>query len=678
VVAVVVAIVVAVGLDSARRLPIDAVPDITNVQVQVLGTAPALGPLDVETTITAPIEAALGGLPGVSEVRSLSRAGLAAITVVFDDDTDLLLARQLVNERVTAVRNDLDPAGRNGVDVELGPLSTGLGEVLQFEVTSTAKHSLMELRGVLDATIAPELRTVRGVAEVNAFGGEWLTWEVELDAAKLRAAGVDVGDVYRALEREHGTAGGGSIARAGEQWLVRGDARFNSLDDVGDVVVVRAGRSPVQLVDLGRVREAPLLRHGAVTRDGRGEAVTGIVMMLVGENGGDVVARVKERLTTLQAALPKGVGIDVFYDRSTLVQRTIRTVATNLIEGAVFVVLVLFVLLGSFRAGVVVAIAIPLSMLVAFIGMRALGLSGNLMSLGALDFGIVVDGSVIVVEAALVALAAARVKKGRALRYADASDVVVDVSWQLSRSTVYGGLILALVYVPVLTLSGVEGRMFKPMALAVLFALLGAIVVSLTVVPVLTAWLLRGSNDVDNDVDNNVDGSGDDAPHEPKVVGWLRRAYTPVLDAAVASPGRVVVVAVVAVVVAVVLLTRLGGAFMPRLDEGAIAVQLMRLPSVSLPESIAGATRFEQLAKAQNDVDTVICKTGRAEIATDPMGIELSDCLVMLVPGTSTARAAGIVSALQTSSSSALPDLGLAFSQPIELRMAELISGSRA
>ena len=688
IVAVLTAVVVAVGVDSARSLPVDAVPDITNLQVQVLSSAPALGPLDVEQTVTAPIEAALAGLPGVDEIRSLSRAGLSAITVVFDEGTPLLLARQLVGERVAAVRNDLG----EDIDIELGPLSTGLGEVLQFEVHSetpcpqaagaaaaantatttattttsaTACHSLMELRGLLDGPIATELRSVRGVAEINAFGGELMTFEVALEAQRLTAFGIEVGAVFQALQDEHATAGGGSIARAGEQWLVRGEGRFFDVNDVADVVVARRGEQPVRVADLGVVHEAPLLRHGAVTRDGRGEVVTGIVMMLVGENGGDVVGRVKDRLASLAPSLPEGVTIDVFYDRSVLVERTIHTVAKNLIEGAIFVVLVLFVMLGSGRAGVVVAVAIPLAMLCAFIGMRALGLSGNLMSLGALDFGVVVDGSVIVVEAAVVAFAAAARKKGSTLSYAEAGAVVVDTSRSLQRSTLYGGAILALVYVPVLTLRGVEGAMFRPMAWTVLFALLGAVLVSFTVVPVLTAAALRNAHH----------------EQEPRIVRALRRAYQPVLRASVARPGRVVAVVGIAVVVAVVLVTRLGAAFMPRLDEGALAIQLMRLPSVSLDESIAGSTRFEAMTQTFSEVETTICKTGRAEVATDPMGVELSDCFVMLHPvssWTSGRSPAQLVDDLQAAALKQVPDLGLSFSQPIELRMAELISGSRA
>lgn len=674
IVAVVTAVVVAVGIDSARSLPIDAVPDITNVQVQVLSSAPALGPLDVEQGVTTPVEIALSGLPGVAEVRSSSRAGLSAVTVVFDEGTNLLLARQLVDQRVATVRSDL-PAG---VEVELGPLSSGLGEVLQFEVRSEVPcapeaadteqcHSLMELRGLLDGYVATELRTVRGVAEINAFGGEYMTWEVELSAARLQALNVAVGDVYAALDAEHATAGGGAIVRAGEQWTVRGEGRFFDVADVADVVVARRGDRPVRVADLGRVHEAPLLRHGAVTRDGRGEVVAGIVMMLIGENGGDVVERVKARIAALSPSLPGGVRIDVFYDRSTLVNRTITTVAKNLIEGAVFVVLVLLIMLGSGRAGVVVAVAIPLAMVCAFIGMRALGLSGNLMSLGALDFGVVVDGSVIVVESSLVAMAMAMRGRDTALSWDEASVVVVDTAGTLQRATLYGGAILALVYVPVLTLRGPEGAMFKPMAWTVLFALFGAIVVSMTVVPVLVVAMLRGVAAKKHD--------------EPWLVRALRRWYAPVIRRAVTMPRRIVAVTVVVVVVAVGLATQLGGAFMPRLDEGALALQLLRLPSVSLDESVAGATRFERVAKGFEEVDTVICKTGRAEVATDPQGVELSDCIVMLQsPSTWTSQrtTADLVRDLQAQAAIMVPDVGTAFSQPIELRMAELISGSRA
>ena len=398
-----VVLVAVVGVRNMLALPIDAVPDITNVQVQVLTQSPALGPVDVERMITFPVESSMSGLPGVTQIRSVSRFGLSAVTVVFDEGTDLLRARQLVFERLAQARDRLPP----GVSPDLGPMSTGLGEIYQFEVRSDRMcapgeadtdrcHTAMELRSLLDWFIAYELRAVPGVVEVNAFGGELKTYEVEVMPERLRAAGVSLHELFEALERNNATAGGGYLTRAGEQLVVRGEGRIQSLDEIGDVLVgTRAEGVPLRVRDVARVHLAPMIRQGAVTRDGRGEAVTGIVMMLVGANGRTVVEAVKDRVRRLGPSLPPGVRIEAFYDRSELVNRTIRTVAKNLAEGALFVVAVLFLLLGNLRGGLIVAAAIPFSMLVAFIGMNALGLSGNLMSLGAIDFGIVVDLSLI-------------------------------------------------------------------------------------------------------------------------------------------------------------------------------------------------------------------------------------------------------------------------------------------
>ena len=668
-----VAVIGALGIRAALSLPIDAVPDVTNVQVQILTNAPALGAVDVERGITFPVEAAMSGLPDVEEIRSVSRFGLSAVTVVFEEGTDLLRARQLISERLIDAREELPP----GTSPELGPLSTGLGEILQFEVKSEsmcapgapdtdACHTPMELRSLLDWFIAFELRSVPGVVELNAFGGELKTYEVEVLPDRLRALEVSMSALFEALERNNATAGGGYLVRAGEQLLVRGEGRIQSLEEIGDVLIETRGDGfPIRVRDVARVHLAPMLRQGAVTRDARGEVVTGIVMMLVGANGREVVEKVKERIEALGPSLPKGVSIDIFYDRAELVNRTITTVAKNLAEGALFVVAVLFLLLGSLRGGLIVASAIPFSMLIAFIGMNALGLSGNLMSLGAIDFGIVVDGSVIVVENAVVWLAAAARAQGRPHTYKEAAERVLGATVDVQRAALFGGLIIVLVYVPILTLAGIEGKMFKPMAITVLFALGGAFVASLTFVPVLTAAFLRQKPE----------------EHEPFFVRLLERVYPPLLTRAMRQPRRIVAICVALLVLAGVVATRLGAEFIPRLDEGALAVQILRLPSVSLEESIAGATRFEKVAKEFPEVLTVVSKTGRAEIATDPMGVELSDCIIMLKPQgewTTAETREELVARMEQRFKEALPGLGFSFSQPIELRMAELISGTRS
>jgi heavy metal efflux system protein len=665
--------VAAIGIESALDLPIDAVPDITNVQVQVLTNAPSLGPIDVERMITFPVESSMGGLPGVTEVRSISRFGLSAVTVVFEEDTDLLRARQLIGERLSQARERLP----EGVSPELGPLSSGLGEIFQFEVRSARRcrpgqpdtaqcDSAMELRSLLDWFIAYELRAVRGVVEVNAFGGELKTYEVEVLPDRLRALDVSLNELFTALEQNNATAGGGYLERSGEQLLVRGEGRIGSLDEIGDVLVeTRDDGVPVRVRDVARVHFAPMLRHGAVTRDGRGEIVTGIVMMLVGANGREVVEDVRAKIAHIAPSLPPGVTIDVFYDRAELVNRTIRTVGTNLAEGALFVIAVLFLLLGSVRGGLIVAAAIPFAMLVAFTAMKLMGLSGNLMSLGAIDFGIVVDGSIIVVENAVVHLAAAARGRGRPMTYAEAADVVVYSTLDVRKAALFGEAIIVLVYVPILTLAGVEGKMFKPMAITVLFALLGAFVASLTFVPVLVATFLRSHT----------------GEREPFLVRLLQRVYPRMLAHAMQSPKRVMGICLALLVAAGIACARMGAEFVPRLDEGAIAIQVVRLPSVSLEESVRSATRFERVLREFPEVVTVVSKTGRAEIATDPMGVELSDAIVILKPidrWTTAHTREALIARMSERFADALPGLGFSFSQPIELRMAELISGTRS
>jgi cobalt-zinc-cadmium resistance protein CzcA len=668
-----VAIVAVVGVRSAQQLPIDAVPDITNVQVQVLTNAPALGAVDVERTITFPVESSMSGLPGVEQIRSVSRFGLSAVTVVFEEGTDLLRARQLISERLVQARERL-PAGASP---ELGPLSSGLGEIFQFEVRADTMcapgkpdteqcYTPMELRSVLDWFVAYELRSVPGVVEVNSFGGELKTYEVEVLPDRLRALDVSLNALFEALERNNATAGGGYLVRSGEQLLVRGEGRIQSLDEIGDVLIeTRNDGVPVLVRDVARVHLAPLIRQGAVTRDGRGEVVTGIVMMLVGANGREVVANVKEKIAQIAPSLPPGVRLDVFYDRAELVNRTIHTVGKNLAEGALFVIAVLFLLLGSVRGGLIVAAAIPFAMLVAFTAMKALGLSGNLMSLGAIDFGIVVDGSIIVVENAVVHLAAAARGRARPMSYAEAADVVLHSTLDVRKAALFGEAIIVIVYIPILTLAGIEGMMFKPMAITVLFALLGAFVASLTFVPVLVATFLRQHTE----------------EREPFIVRLLHRVYPRLLNPLLQAPKRVIALSLALLAASGLVASQMGAEFVPRLDEGAMAIQILRLPSVSLEESVQSATRFERVIREFPEVITVVSKTGRAEIATDPMGVELSDCIVNLKPQeqwTTAHTREELIARMSERFAEALPGLGFAFSQPIELRMAELISGTRS
>jgi cobalt-zinc-cadmium resistance protein CzcA len=658
------ALLVAGGVVAIRDLPIDAVPDVTNVQVQVLTTAPALGPEEVERFITTPVEIAMSGLPGIDEVRSVSKFGLSAVTVVFKEGTDIYHARQLVNERLQSARSAI-PEGYG--NPEMGPITTGLGEIYQFEVQGEGK-SPMELRSILEWEIAPRLRRINGVVEINSFGGDLKTYEVQVYPERLTQYGIALADVFEAVESSNANAGGAYIEKGGEQYLVRGEGLLTSLEDIGNVVVATEARdgTPIFVKQVADVRFAPMVRQGAVTRDGRGEAVTGIAMMLLGANARSVVTDVKAAVEQMTPDLARlGVTVEPFYDRTELVGKTIRTVAMSLVEGGVLVVVILFLMLKNLRAGLVVATAIPLSMLGAFIGMRQLGVSGNLMSLGAIDFGLIVDGAVIVIENAMRLIAERSHALGRALDRRERSAAVLTGSREVLRSTAFGVTIIAIVYLPILSLTGIEGKMFKPMAITVLLALVTSLVLALTLVPVLASMFLPAKV----------------SEEESIIVRFARRLYEPWLAKALGRPRTAAAVASGMFVVALLIAPLLGAEFIPRLDEGSIALQAWRLPSVSLEESIRQTTEIERVLKRFPEVTTVVSKTGRAEIATDPMGVEISDILVMLKPHkewTTASTREELVSALESALQSTLGGTIFSYSQPIELRVSELISGVRS
>jgi len=659
-------LVVAVGIRSLGQLPIDAVPDVTNVQVQILTQLPALAPEEVERFITFPVETAMSGLPRLEEIRSISKFGLSVVTVVFTEGTDIYWARQLVGERLAAAREEI-PAGYG--TPEMGPISTGLGEIFQFEVRTerpcgdggdTAEcYTPMELREILDWFINYQLRAVAGVVEVNAFGGELKSYQVTLDPARLAAYRLTVGDVVTALSRNNRNVGGAYIAHAGEQYLVRGEGLIETLADLAQVVVATRGDgTPIYTRDLGRIELAPMVRQGAVTRDGRGEAVVGIVMMLLGENSRTVTEAVKAKIEKIQSGLPPGVTIDPFYDRTELVDRTIHTVAKNLIEGGVLVVLVLLLLLGNLRGGLIVAAAIPLSMLAAFTAMRWAGLSGNLMSLGAIDFGLIVDGSVVMVENILRLLHERRDDGHSHLEKVRAA------AHQVARPVAFAVGIILIVYLPILTLRGVEGKMFRPMALTVVFALAASLIAALTLMPVLASLLLKRVRE-----------------REPLLFRLARGAYGPLLRAATRKPAITFAVAVATLGASLAVVPFLGAEFIPRLDEGAIALQIWRLPSISLEESNRISTAVERAIRDRfPEVKTVVSRTGRPEIATDPMGVEISDTYLILNDRATwrfeTKEA--LIAAIDETLKARIPGAIYSYSQPIELRIAELISGVRS
>ncbi len=652
---IIAAVIVGVGVRSMLRLPIDAVPDVTPNQVLVLTQAPGLGPVEVERFITFPVETSMSGLPGITEIRSVSRFGLSAVYIYFDEGLDIYFARRLVMERLPEAR-DAIPAGLG--TPTMGPISTGLGEIYQFEVRGPG-YSLMDLRSILEWDIAFKLRSVPGVVEVNSYGGELKTYEVQVDPDKLVAYNVSLEDVFDALQKNNANAGGAYIERAQEQYVIRGEGLVERLTDIDSIVLTAKNGTPVYIRNVGQTAFAPQVRQGAVTRDGRGEVVTGVVMMLMGENSRVVAERVKTSLDEIKSSLPTGVTLESYYDRTELVRKTIHTVSKNLIEGGILVIAVLLLLLGNLRAGLIVASAIPLSMLFAFTGMVENGLSGNLMSLGAIDFGLIVDGSVVMIENIVRRLSEPRppgVSK---------DEVIREAGREVARPVFFAVLIIIIVYLPILTLEGVEGKMFRPMALTVVFALVGSLILALTLMPVLASLALRAQV----------------GEHEPRIIGLLKRQYRPLLHRVVARPLFTAGAAAAVFVVSLVLVPFMGAEFIPKIDEGAVALQAWRLPSVALSESVASATLIEKTLKKFPEVVTVVSRTGQAEIPTDPMGVETSDIYVILKEHrewTTADTKEGLVSAFNDALEREVPGNVFSYSQPIELRVQELIAGVRS
>jgi len=656
---------VAGGLYAFARLPIDAVPDVTNNQVQVLTQAPALSPLEVERFVSFPIEQALKSLPDLVELRSLSRAGISVVTVVFEEGVDTYFARQLILENLRQVEEDLPP----GVETpELGPVSTGLGEIFRYVVRdTTGRLSPMELRTVQDWIVRRQLLGVPGLAEVNSIGGELKQYHVLVDPDRLAAYGLTLREVFDAAAASSGSAGAAYIETGPEQLAVRTDALVTSADDLENTVVrTSADGTPVLLRDVASVEIGQAIRFGAATQDGRGEVVTGFTMQLKGANARVVVTAVKERIEEIRASLPDGVVIEPYYDRTALVARTITTVAKNLTEGALLVIAVLLLLLAHLRAGLILASVIPLSMLFAVICMVATGQTGNLMSLGAIDFGLIVDGSLIVVEN-ILRLIQKRQREGasglddegmRRLTYSGAVEVV--------KAAKFGVFIIIIVYLPIMALQGIEGKMFRPMALTVSFALIGSLLLSVTYVPAMCSLFLKGKKPV----------------RESRVIEFFHHRYRPALVRVMARRPLVVGAATALFVLSLFGFSRLGGEFLPRLDEGDLAIQIIRLPSVSLTESIEIASDVERRLMAFAEVETIVGNTGRAEISTDPMGVEVTDGFVILKPRDEWPEVEGrrrSKEELVEAMAEAVEDVpaGVQFYQPIEMRTNELIAGAR-
>ena len=641
------------GLYAATQIPVDAVPDLVNIQVQVVTEAGTLPPLEVERLITYPVELAVSGLPDVEEIRSISRLGISLVTIVFREGTDILRARQLVAERLPAAKGAMAQAD---ADPQLGTLSTALGEILQFEVKGAGRN-LMDLRSILEWDIAPVMRTVPGVTDINSHGGFAKSYEVQVDPDRMSSHGISLAEVLQALERNNASTGGGYIVKNGEQRFIRGESLLQSIEDIEKVIVRSpAGGVPVLIRNIGSVAVAPLVRQGAATRAGRGEIVTGMVMMVRGENSRRVVMAAKEKLEEVRRTLPPGVDLEILYDRSDLIARTLDTVLHNLAEGGLLVIGVLLVLLGNVRAGLIVSLAIPLSMLFAANLMWAVGIPASLMSLGAIDFGLVVDSSVIMVENCVRRL-------GLALPTTSKVDVVRDAAIEVRGPTMFGELIIAVVYLPILFLEGTEGKLFRPMAITVLFALAGSLVISLTLMPVLATLLAR------------------EEEHEPLVMRLFHRAYRPLARLAVYHPVIISLVAAGLVAASVPVALRLGAEFMPRLDEGDILIEVVRLPSATLEDSVPLTSRIEKVLGEFPEVRTVFCKTGRPEIANDIMGVQQTDVWVMLEPRSrwpADVSRDELVERMSAALSTAVPGANFGFSQPIEMRVDELVAGVKA
>lgn len=643
------------GVYCALHVPIDAVPDMTNVQVQIATDAGALSPLEVENYVTYPIENTMGGLPNVEELRSVSKFGLSLVTIVFEEGTDIYLARQLVSERLGTAREAM--AAGTG-EPQLGPLTTALGEVLQFEVRGDG-YSVMELRTLLEWEIAPRLRQTPGVTEVNSHGGFYKTYEVRLNPDRLATAGVGLEEVITALSHNNTNAGGGYIVHHDEQRFIRGQALLRGVADIENVVVAtRVGGVPVLVKDLGEVIIAPMTRQGAVTRDGRGEAVTGMVMMLLGENSRTVVHAAKERLADIQLSLPDGVTCEVIYDRAHLIERTLDTVLHNLTEGGILVIVVLLLLLGSVRAGLVVALAIPLSMLFATNLMYTTGVTASLMSLGAIDFGLIVDSSVIMIENCM-----RRISLNSAGR--SHLEVIRDAAIEVRKPTMFGELIIGIVYVPILALQGTEGKLFRPMAMTVLFALAGSLVLSLTLMPVLASLALPKKME-EKDV------------WLIRIVKWV---YRPLVDRSIRNPLVAVVSGLLLIMISIPIAGNLGAEFMPRLEEGDLLIEAVRLPSATLEGSLKMSTQIENIIKDFAEVKTVFCKTGRPEIANDVMGVHQTDVWVILKPEEdwpAHKTRDELIGEMSAVLNSEVPGVAFGFTQPIEMRVDELVAGVKA
>lgn len=660
---------IAVGILSYQKLSIDAVPDITNVQVQINSSAKGFTALETEQRITYPIETAMSGLPNLQQTRSVSRYGLSQVTIIFKDGTDIYWARQLINERLQQVRAEIP----NTVEPEMSPISTGLGEIYQWVVRAedNAKKSdgtaytPMDLREIQDWIVRPQLQRVAGVAEINSIGGFNKTYIVSPDFKRLQQLGISLDSLTQALEVSNENRGAGFIEQNGQQFTVRIPGVLNNLQDIEQIVIDDKQGTPIRVVDVASVAIGNDLRTGGATYNGQ-ETVLGIAMMMMGENSRKVAQNVHEKIQNIQKTLPKGVVVETVYDRTSLVDKAIKTVAKNLIEGAILVIVILFVFLGNLRAALITACIIPLSMLFTLTGMAEQKISANLMSLGALDFGIIVDGAVVIVENCIRRLAVAQHQKGRLLTKSERFTEVFLAAQQARRPLIFGQLIIMVVYIPIFALTGVEAKLFHPMAMTVVLALIGAMILSVTFVPAMVALCVTGKVQ----------------EKESRWMATVKAKYTACLDACYAYK-RVLLLAIAAVLcITGMLFVKMGSEFTPKLGEGDFAIQLMRAPSTGIEQSLLMQEKVEQkLIKQFPEIKAIFARTGTAEVATDVMPPNISDSIVLLQPQKQWPNPKESVAELRQRMMAVvdqIPGNANEFSQPIELRFNELISGIRS
>lgn len=659
------------GVYSLSRLRIDAVPDITNNQVQIITVAPTLAGQEVEQYVTAPIEFACLNLPDMIEFRSISRLGLSVITIVFKDEVDIYKARQMINERLKQAEENIP----KGVGTpELAPVSTGLSDIYQYVVHTKpgydSAYSDMELRTIQDWIIRRALLGVPGVAEINTLGGHLKQYEVAINTDRLKSMNVTVQEVFEALENNNENTGGSYIEKSTSSYFIRGVGMVKTLEEIGDIVVKNNDGTPVLIKDIGKVQYGSAIRYGAATRNGEGEVVVGVVMMLKGQNSAEVTERVKEKIELIQKSLPEGVIIEPFLDRSKLVNRAITTVTTNLIEGALIVIFILVLLLGNFRAGIVVASVIPLSMLFAICMMNLFGVSGNLMSLGAIDFGLIVDGAVIIVESIVHRITMSRqhhegVKK---LSQEQMNSEVYQASSRIRTSASFGELIILIVYLPILTLTGIEGKMFTPMAQTVGFAIFGAFLLSLTYVPMMSALFLSKRTSPKRNISD-------------RIINACQWVYTPVINFSLKRKYGVIITAIVLFIASVFVFKQLGGEFIPTLEEGDLAINTRIMAGSSLSQNIHILTQLEKkLKKNFPEVIEVVSRIGASEIPTDPMSVEVADIIVVLKDKKewSNAKTREELADMIKSELNTMPGISMEISQPVQLRFNELMTGVRS